>query len=174
MTTRVCIPADNDWQGLRRALALLAKARLSEDSSQVYEDLTLNGLTTTRLVQTDVTKKLTSVADLTDFVKAGTGITVTDNGDGTAEIDCTVTGQTDHSLLTNLDYASADHTGFEPTITAGTTAQYWRGDKTWQPFPSSGGGIVKVADQVERLAANTEEGDLVYQLDNNNLYLRVT
>jgi hypothetical protein len=25
----------------------------------------------------------------------------------------------------------------EPTITAGTTAQYWRGDKTWQTFPTS-------------------------------------
>lgn len=25
----------------------------------------------------------------------------------------------------------------EPTITAGTTAQYWRGDKTWQDFSSS-------------------------------------
>lgn len=26
----------------------------------------------------------------------------------------------------------------EPTIASGTTAQYWRGDKTWQPFPSMG------------------------------------
>jgi hypothetical protein len=26
--------------------------------------------------------------------------------------------------------------GKEPTITAGTTAQYWRGDKSWQPFPT--------------------------------------
>jgi len=27
---------------------------------------------------------------------------------------------------------AADITGVEPTITAGTTSQYWRGDKTWQ------------------------------------------
>lgn len=26
--------------------------------------------------------------------------------------------------------------GKEPTITAGTTSQYWRGDKTWQTFPT--------------------------------------
>jgi hypothetical protein len=26
----------------------------------------------------------------------------------------------------------------EPTIASGTTAQYWRGDKSWQPFPSTG------------------------------------
>src|SRR5690606_33212903 len=26
----------------------------------------------------------------------------------------------------------------EPSISAGTTAQYWRGDKTWQTLPSPG------------------------------------
>jgi len=48
------------------------------------------------------------------------------------------------------DFAAASHThiianvtglqtaldGKEPTITAGTTAQYWRGDKTWQTLPT--------------------------------------
>jgi hypothetical protein len=29
---------------------------------------------------------------------------------------------------------------FEPAIAAGTTAQYWRGDKTWQTLPTGGGG----------------------------------
>jgi hypothetical protein len=38
----------------------------------------------------------------------------------------------DHSTLTKLTYADAGHTGFEPTLTAGTSAQYYRGDKTWQ------------------------------------------
>jgi len=28
----------------------------------------------------------------------------------------------------------------EPAITAGTTAQYWRGDKTWQTLPAGGSG----------------------------------
>jgi hypothetical protein len=28
----------------------------------------------------------------------------------------------------------------EPTITAGTTSQYWRGDKTWQTLPSNASG----------------------------------
>lgn len=28
--------------------------------------------------------------------------------------------------------------GFEPTIAPGTTAQYWRGDKTWQTLPAPG------------------------------------
>jgi len=30
----------------------------------------------------------------------------------------------------------------EPAITAGTTAQYWRGDKTWQTLPTGGTGNV--------------------------------
>lgn len=43
------------------------------------------------------------------------------------DIGGTLTDQTD--LATALS-------GKEPTITAGTIADYWRGDKTWQPFPS--------------------------------------
>lgn len=37
--------------------------------------------------------------------------------------------------------SSSDWTTFnskEPAITAGTTSQYWRGDKTWQTFPTIG------------------------------------
>lgn len=36
--------------------------------------------------------------------------------------------------------SSHNHTGvYEPAIAAGTTAQYWRGDKTWQTLPVGGG-----------------------------------
>ena len=42
-----------------------------------------------------------------------------------------------HAKLTNLSYAAAGHTGFEPTIAAGTVADYWRGDKTWQALPAA-------------------------------------
>lgn len=41
-------------------------------------------------------------------------------------------GEKDHSKLSNLNYAAAGHTGFEPAISAGTIYQRWRGDKTWQ------------------------------------------
>ena len=54
---------------------------------------------------------------------------VTDNGDGSFSI-TNPGGTTDHATLSNLSYAAAGHTGFEPTITAGTTAQYLRGDKS--------------------------------------------
>ena len=34
--------------------------------------------------------------------------------------------------------------GYEPTITAGTTAQYWRGDKSWQTLDKSAVGLGNV------------------------------
>ena len=44
---------------------------------------------------------------------------------------------------TTTKYAREDHrhpvdTSREPTIAAGTTAQYWRGDKSWQTLPPGG------------------------------------
>jgi hypothetical protein len=47
----------------------------------------------------------------------------------------TLTGAVDLTgkYLTQINAAST----YEPKITAGTTAQYWRGDKTWQTFPTA-------------------------------------
>ncbi len=47
-----------------------------------------------------------------------------------------------HASLTQLDYASAGHTGFEPAITSGTNLQYWRGDKTWQLISGLSAGVL--------------------------------
>ena len=51
------------------------------------------------------------------------GFVKTSGGDGTLSVDTntyltTISGG-DHSILSNLDYASAGHTGFEPTVTKG-------------------------------------------------------
>ena len=43
------------------------------------------------------------------------------------------------TLSDQTDLATA-LSGKEPSITAGTTSQYWRGDKTWQTLPSPGIG----------------------------------
>jgi len=37
--------------------------------------------------------------------------------------------------------------GFEPAITAGTTAQYWRGDKSWQTLNSTAVGLGNVTNE---------------------------
>ena len=52
-------------------------------------------------------------------------------------------GTTDHSALTNLTYATAGHTGFEPAFASGTTAQFLRGDKTFATPP---GGASSTTD----------------------------
>jgi len=73
----------------------------------------------------DGTSSLTG-GSLTD-VKLGSlttnGFVKTGSGDGTLSVDTntyltTISGE-DHSTLANLDYASAGHTGFEPTVTKG-------------------------------------------------------
>jgi len=139
-------------------LALLSSQRLSDKSYQIFNQITLNNLTASRLVRSDSDKSLQSVATLSDWVKAGSDITVTDDGSGAVTI-----------------AADVDLSGLEPAIAAGTTTQYWRGDKTWRTLPTGGsGGIVKAEDETARLALNTEEGDLVYQLDVNCLYVRIT
>ena len=45
------------------------------------------------------------------------------------------------SDVTGLDAALS---GKEPAISAGTTAQYWRGDKTWQTLNKSAVGLGNV------------------------------
>lgn len=64
----------------------------------------------------------------------------------------TLTAPQQAQARTNIDAAAAsDVTGLdaalsgkEPTISAGTTAQYWRGDKTWQTLNKSAVGLGNV------------------------------
>ncbi len=69
---------------VRQALQQLAHLRLGVDSGTTFESITLNGLTPTRLVQTNASKTLISVADLTNWVTGTSNrVTVADDGDGT-------------------------------------------------------------------------------------------
>lgn len=51
----------------------------------------------------------------------------------------------DPTILKDADIGTA----VEPVITAGTTGQYWRGDKTWQAFPASGDASTNTATSVD-------------------------
>jgi hypothetical protein len=62
-----------------------------------------------------------------------------------------------HASLSQLSYATAGHTGFEPTITAGTSAQYYRGDKTWQTLAAA----VTAADILAKLLTVDGTGSLL-------------
>jgi len=59
-------------------------SNLGVDSTPTLESLTLGGLTASQLLQTDASKQLTSVSDLTNWI-AGTDkqVNVVDDGDGT-------------------------------------------------------------------------------------------
>ena len=55
----------------------------------------------------------------------------------------------------NNTYSLSSHThSYEPVITAGTTAQYWRGDKSWQTLDKSAVGL----GSVENTALSTWAG----------------
>lgn len=61
-------------------------------------------------------------------------------------------GNVDNTSDANKPISSATQTALnnkEPTITAGTTTQYWRGDKSWQTLPvyTAGTGLTLVGNQ---------------------------
>ena len=78
---------------------------------------------------------------------AVTTIKITDSNVTTAKIadanvtDAKIASGVSQSKITNL---TTDLAGKEPTITAGTTAQYWRGDKSWQTLDKTAVGLSNV------------------------------
>jgi hypothetical protein len=66
-----------------------------------------------------------------------------------AEANLTLTnlgGNLAESRITNL---TTDLAGKEPTIASGTTAQYWRGDKSWQTLNASAVGLGNVTNDAQ-------------------------
>lgn len=51
-----------------------------------------------------------------------------------------------HATLINLDYASANHTGFEAAVASGGYNQYYSGDKTWQNLPEAVTSFLNLTD----------------------------
>jgi len=58
--------------------------------------------------------------------------------------------------LSNTDWNTFN--GKEPSITAGTTAQYWRGDKSWQTLPIATGDVVGPASSTVNALARFDGG----------------
>lgn len=87
--------------------------------------LTSDGLNLSFTAYTPPSSAVTSVAGRTGAVT----LTSSDVG----------LGNVNNTSDANKPISTATQTALnakEPTITAGTTSQYWRGDKTWQTFPS--------------------------------------
>lgn len=81
-------------------------------------DPVFSGSDAASITSTDITN-LGNLSGTNSGDQVGDGVTIT--GAGTvADPFVSAGGSSDHSALSNLDYASAGHTGFQPTITAGT------------------------------------------------------
>ena len=110
---------DGDWTGVRKNFQKLGSLYLGERSEQTFAGLTLTGLTASRLLSTDSTKKLTSVSDLTSWI-AGTvnQIAVANDADGTVALSITdpfaIPGKlTAGSFASPTDVTNTRQYGFE-------------------------------------------------------------
>ena len=66
---------------------------------------------------------------------------------------------------------TTDLAGKEPAIAIGTTAQYWRGDKTWQTLPAGGGGGGAVTHIGDDPPASPTVGQTWWESDTGNSYI---
>lgn len=112
---------DKDWVSVRQAVARLGSEKLGVNSTPTFAGITITGdvilssLAANRLVSTDDSQILTSVADLTSWV-AGTSnqVIVTDDTDGTITL----------SAPQDLHRAAANFTVAGLTVTNNTPAGF--------------------------------------------------
>ncbi|WP_408098951.1 tail fiber domain-containing protein [Peredibacter sp. HCB2-198] len=128
-------------------IALSGKLRLKSDNANYVELKAPNALVATLVLNFPGTNGTSGQALITDgsgnlsWATVATGATAV-GGDLTGTVtnaqiaagaivdaDISASAAIDQSKINGL---STSLSGKEPTITAGTTAQYWRGDKSWQ------------------------------------------
>lgn len=117
-----------------------------------------SGLTTSGSSLVVDTSVIATVASLAGYVPTSRTIATTSplQGGGDLSADRTLSILTASGSQAGA-LSAADWTTFnakEPAITAGTTAQYWRGDKTWQTLDKSAVGL----GNVENTALSTWAG----------------
>ena len=116
--------------------------------------------------------------DKTWAVPAGGGAGVTDGDKGdivvsasgaTWLLDSTVVTAAAKTVLDDTTTAAMRTTlGAEPASATGTTAQFWRGDKTWAVPPGGGGGGATTSIDPP---SDPEDGDLWWESDTGNLFV---
>ena len=94
--------------------------------------------------------------DTNTYLTANQTITLSGDvsGSGTTSIEVTIADDSHNHIINNIDGLQTALDGKEPTITAGTTSQYWRGDKSWQTLDKSAVGL----SNVENTAISTWAG----------------
>jgi hypothetical protein len=109
------------------AVVLTNDSRLSDARTPLTHTHALTDIT-----GADDLKAIEALAGTSGFIKKTAANTYT------LDTSTYLTGITKAQIEAQLTGAITTHThAYEPTITAGTTSQYWRGDKTWQTTPTS-------------------------------------
>lgn len=90
-----------DWKSVDYAIRQLAK-KLGVGADPTFNSVTLASLTASRLVSADAARKIVSVATLSTWLTEGTGITITDSGNGKAGV-AIDPSEINHDALLNFD-----------------------------------------------------------------------
>jgi quercetin dioxygenase-like cupin family protein len=137
-TTAQYYRGDKSWQTLNKAAVGLANVDNTSDVNKPISTATQTALDA-KAAATDLSGKLDKDTAATNSVYAKGSAT------GTQEMRSIVTTVTSGS--TALVTSGAVYTGLsgkENTVTAGTTAQYYRGDKSWQTLNKAAVGLGNV------------------------------
>lgn len=104
---------------------------LTTVDSPAFSGLIINGVSANQIVQTNSAKQLTTVSINTAYNQNFETLASNIQMNGTAAVGGSVN-------IARADHIHPTDSTREPTINAGTTDQYWRGDKTWQTLPVFG------------------------------------
>ncbi len=146
---------DKTWQTLDKTVVGLANVDNTSDATKNAAAATLTNKTISGSANTLSNIPQSAVTDLaTDLAGKLALSTATAKGDllvatAAGAVTRLGVGTNNHVLTADSSQAAgvrwAPVSGaFEPAITAGTTAQYWRGDKTWQTLDKTVVGLANV------------------------------
>jgi hypothetical protein len=126
--------------GITKAMVGLSNVDNTADASKTFTESQVTGLVADLAAKQPLDSDLTTIAGLT---------ATTDNM--IQAVASAWASRTPAQVKTALAIAQADVSGLtaalsgkEPTIAAGTTAQYWRGDKSWQTLDKTAVGLANV------------------------------
>jgi hypothetical protein len=107
------VPRSNDAEGIRRAIAGLAR-KVGIGGSPTFANVTITGLTASRLVATDASKMLVSTNAHSWISGTANQVTVTNDGDGT----CTLSLPQDIHAAATPTFSGLTLTGFTGVLWA--------------------------------------------------------
>lgn len=114
---------EGNWKSVDIALRKLSTNVLGFQATPTFSGLTLTGLTGSRLISTNASKALTSVGNLADWVAGTTGLTVTDDTDGTITVST-------NGVLEDLNTLGAAASDGEFIVATGAGAFAYESDNT--------------------------------------------